>query len=204
MVESLSETTKDYEVLAYLNDDDDYQKYPFGEVGPDQPTSKSWNELAGKCRGDLLMVGSDDILFRTKGWNNFEIPEDGIAAYSFRDGRGSGHPHPVVTRKWFETLGYLHYPKFHHWYVDTWICSIAVEIGRLFYYPEILVEHCHVKNGKADNDETYQRIRRDGTHARDVRTWEENKHLIKEEAQKLASLCNRDCRLPREPHRAAV
>lgn len=199
MLKSLEETAPHYEVLLYLDEQDpsakDYRTDVKVFYGQDQSTIKSWNFLAAQCSGSLLMVGSDDILFRTKGWDNrlfAAIPYDGIAVFGFNDGRGNGNPHPVVTRRWYETLGYLGPAGFYHWYIDTWNNTLAQKIGRYCYMPDVLVEHCHAKAGKAENDETYQRIRRDNTQIRDHAAWVSNKHLLEQEAQKLASLCHGD------------
>ena len=39
-------------------------------------------------------------------------------------------PHPVVSRRWVETLGYFVFPGFRHYCVDKWIDTIAIRLGR--------------------------------------------------------------------------
>ena len=102
MLQSVIDTAEDYEVLFYLNNDDplasqylhpDYMQLArnarvINYYGDDQPTAKSWNFLAEKAKGDYIMLGSDDILFRTQDWDKrIQEDKDRVAVYSVNDGR---------------------------------------------------------------------------------------------------------------------
>jgi len=80
---------------------------------PDGDTTAKWNHLAKQATGDLIMLGSDDIIMRTPKWDSSLIPASAKIprVYNFDDGRSTkgkiGSPHPIINRAWYETLGYL-------------------------------------------------------------------------------------------------
>ena len=170
VLQSAKETAVgEFEILFYLNEDDP-KLDEYGDVlhhaiiGPDQYAPKSWNVLAQQAKGDYLMLCGDDVSFKTKGWNKRiekAFPEDRIAMVSFDDGRPSiGHPHPVVSREWVDTVGYFLWPEFNHWFVDIWIEDIADLIDRKIYLPDVLIDHVTFKDNKGGRyDEIYQRAR---------------------------------------------
>lgn len=115
--------------------------------------------------GDILMAASDDVLFRTPGWDReveaafAAVPDRLLVAYC-NDGRGRRKPeHPIVSRRWIDTLGYFMRTEFRHFCVDQWIQELAEDIGRLQYLDQVITEHMHVKYGKAAMDDTYAMVR---------------------------------------------
>jgi hypothetical protein len=115
--------------------------------------------------GDILMAASDDVLFRTPGWHLTveeafaAVPDRLLVAYA-NDGRGRRKPeHPIVSRRWIDTLGYFMRTEFRHFCVDQWIQELAEDIGRLQYLDQVITEHMHVKYGKAAMDDTYAMVR---------------------------------------------
>lgn len=171
------------EILFYVDDDDpqvgDYQRtikdlgglYAGFKrialiVGPAMSVSKSWNVLAADCSGDLLMMANDDQLYVDYGWDHqldrhAGESRDGIFAMFFEDGQyppGSGD-FPIVSRRWYETLGYFTPGIFEFWYNEAWIFDIAQRLRRIRRIPGILVDHLHYSEYKAMLDETYLRHR---------------------------------------------
>lgn len=177
-------------IYVYLNHDDPAQDgylavscYTGPEVsfshGPDAPTAYSWNQLAAQCDGDLLMLMGDDVVFRTRGWDNAleeaaaTLP-NGVGVLSFEDGRsevGTAHPHPVMTRKMYEALGYFTCPIFLHWYVDTWMVEIARRADAFRYVAGVVMEHVKPSD-TGGADETHNRIRRGVWNQRDKAVYE--------------------------------
>jgi hypothetical protein len=171
-------TAKNYEVLFYLNDDDiflqDYlaiiKNYENAKVlvGPDSPPAWSWNILASKCFGDLMLLCGDDCVFTTDGWDDeyrkvAAMYDDGIVMISCDDGRSTsekkGNPHPCLTRTHFQIMGYFVNPIFLHWNVDTYTERMYERIGRLVRLDHVKIEH--IKAGdKQPHDETSTRIRK--------------------------------------------
>jgi hypothetical protein len=114
---------------------------------------------------DILMAASDDVLFRTPGWDLqveaafAAVPDRLLVAYG-NDGRGRRKPeHPIVSRRWVDTLGYFMRTEFRHFCVDQWIQELAESVGRLQYLEHVVVEHMHAKYSKAAMDDTYAMVR---------------------------------------------
>ena len=134
-------------------------------IGKPQSVSKSWNILAQKAytdKVDILIMGNDDLTYTTKNWdtlleNEIKKFSDQIYCMWFEDKRqGSKHcAFPIVSKKWYETLGYLTPGIFHFFYNDTWIFDIAKRINRTHFIPNVITPHVHLVN-----DKTYNRNRK--------------------------------------------
>lgn len=149
-------------------------------TGPDFKFAMKCEVLVSKTDGDILMMVGDDAVFKTEGWDNAlrgcqEVWPDGIWAASMWDGtrgkeiegddkrRKLGHPHPAVGRAWHDAVGYLAHPMFIHFCTDPWITSMAMELERFMYFPEILCDHRRAGLVKdVEQDDTYKRMRPDG------------------------------------------
>lgn len=162
------------EILARICDDDPRQAEYFADPAPGVkllPTSKApsygkgiefLQRLAG---GEILFAGSDDILFRTQGWDDivrasFAAVADGLlVAYANNGLDREKCEHFFTTRRWVDTVGYMVWPEFRHFCVDQWVEELAKGIGRLQFLRGVVVEHCHKKYGKAADDDTYRMVR---------------------------------------------
>lgn len=118
----------------------------------DEPmsVSKSWNLIAEYCSGDILKMGNDDIIYQTKGWDDKLDEEvkkfpDYIYVIWFNDGkrRKKLSTFPIVSRKWYDVLGYFTPGVFEFYYNDTWIWDIARQLDRLHYLDHISMPHLH-------------------------------------------------------------
>lgn len=216
MIESVIKTTEkleNVEILFYIDSDDDKKddyivsinnllnKYnnPFKRVlpyiGEPMSISKSWNIIAEKCEGDILVMANDDEVWITKGWDrrlNEEADKfpDEIYCIYFDDGtlHENHTSFPMVSRKWYETLGYFTPGIFNFASNDNWIEYIARRICRLHYVPDVLVEHRHYLYGKSEIDNTYKRNIDEylGKMEDDIYFYsKECQDKIKEEAKKL-------------------
>jgi len=157
------------EICCYI-DSDDYSTMERAsslgihfKVGPRIIMSEMWNELITTASGQILMLCSDDVVFRTPGWDVMvekefaECPDKILMAYG-DDLCGNGKEFatlPFVSRKWVETVGYFTPPGFSGDYADTWLNDVAKMIGRSKPLP-FVTEHMHVVWGKAPMDATYQ------------------------------------------------
>ena len=98
---------------------------------------QSWNDLYAKSVGDILIMGNDDLVYRTSLWDlriekESERFEDEIYCM-WMDDMINDDRHcafPIVSRKWCETLGYFTPGVFEFGYNDTWVYDIAKRIGR--------------------------------------------------------------------------
>ena len=145
-------------------------------------------------------MGNDDLLYRTSHWDTIlkqkiqnYYHKDEIYCAWFNDGlNGSKHcAFPILSRKWYKTVGYFSPGVFNFGYNDTWVFDIAKKIDRLLYIPEVLVEHMHFTIGKSDNDKTYQRNRieeRGNLYELDAEIFEQTKELRVQDAEKLITV----------------
>ena len=94
----------------------------------DEPksVSKSWNDLYARSVGDIIIMGNDDLLYRTPSWDRMVELESNIfnddIYCMWMDDRINRESHcafPIVSRKWCETLGYFTPGVFHFGYNDT-------------------------------------------------------------------------------------
>jgi hypothetical protein len=133
-------------------------------IGEQMSISNAWNELAKRCRGNLLIMAADDQLYNDRGWDDRLDTEtakypDEIFCMWFNEGHWQDRlcTFPIVSRKWCQTLGYFTTGLFECLYDDMWIWEIAKRVGRTHYIGDILTEHFHWSYGKGDIDETYAR-----------------------------------------------
>jgi hypothetical protein len=188
LIDSVHETASDKNSIRLYNyidtDDPRMQQYRnneeknffptvFNVYDKPQSVSKSWNVLAEKAMyeskvwgADVLIMGNDDQVYLTKDWDiklqeEIEKYDDDIYCCWFEDLiNGKSHcSFPIISKKWYETLGYFTPGIFHFGYNDTWVYDIAKRIDRCHFIPEVTVEHLHFSTGKVQMDSTYHRNR---------------------------------------------
>ena len=219
-IKSLYETTQytgTLELLFYV-DSDDPAKDIYKEIeerwqnnfwrvefviGEPMSVSKSWNIIAKKSLGDIMIMGNDDLVYKTVRWDSklmarlIELDNPYYLSW-FNDGiNGNRHcAFPVITREWYETLGYFSPGVFNFGYNDTWVYDIAKRVGKLNYMNEILVEHLHFSVGKSNMDDTYARNRsqeKGNLYRKDKEIYErtiEDRILAAEKIKERSSLVN--------------
>ncbi len=179
-VHSLANETSRVLTYTYVDNDDlkinSYKKeailFPDNNhlvIGPPQSVSISWNVIAKKAiedKADILIMGNDDMVYRTVGWDDLLELEvlkfpDRIFCMWFEDlNKGPNHcAFPIVSKEWYETLGYFTPGHFHFAFNDTWIFDIASKIKREHFIPYIINEHLHYTLAKMEADETTYRAR---------------------------------------------
>lgn len=194
------------ELLFYIDNDDpaidSYRKLiaerqeQLGRIeaiyGEPISVSKSWNNIAKIATGNILKMCNDDLVYKTEGWDNIldrEVKKypDEIYCMWFNDmlHRQRMCTFPIISRKWYDTVGYFAPGIFGFFYNDTWVHDIAKRIGREHYIDEVIHEHMHFTNRKAEFDETYKRARERGNSADDGRTFNESADKREADANKL-------------------
>lgn len=159
--------------------------------GAEYTTVHKWNKLAALAFSqkdiDFFMLGSDDIIFATDGWDEKLLVKEYPHVYHFQDSRDvSGTPHPIVNRNYISALGYFLPPIFMHWFCDKWTVEIAREANCFTHITEISLIHDKPSDvGLAD--ETHSGIRRKGWHERDVWTEKSCQHFLQVEKDRLKS-----------------
>ncbi len=171
---------KRIEILLYIDDDDPEFKHYEASItnlekkfscslisitlGPSVGVPRAANILFQKSTADVFLVSNDDQVFIDYGWDarlDKEIIKfpDNIFCIWFNDKWESKNfcTFPIISRKWIETLGYLQFPFFEHFFTDAWIWMLAKAIGRDHYIDDIIIEHRHWKTGKSEKDATYEK-----------------------------------------------
>lgn len=159
------------EACFYLDDDDPVGLQGVESLGGDWAAtvgercvlSEAWNRAFEIADGDILMHASDDIIFRSQGWDLLVTEElerfsDRIAFVYGRDGYQDEQlgTHGFVSREWVEALGYFVPPYFSSDYNDLWLHEVAGLIGRRVFVPEVFIEHMHPVAGKGEWDLTHR------------------------------------------------
>jgi len=194
-VDSIAETTTDeVEVLAGIDRDDPardrYPERPFVTYHEVErmPTSHLHEYLAARCRGDVLVMGADDVVIRTKAWDDIlrrRIPQDHIYVAWPWDGICGMCTFPMVSRRWYEIVGYFTPIEVQHNFCDSWIGEIGRLIDRVIPLPEVYFEHRHYITGKTAKDSTYT-FRGDQTqYQQDEKAFENGEESRSQAAQRL-------------------
>ena len=108
-----------------------------------------------------LAIGfiGDDCVFMTPGW---ELPiiewlEKNVGICYGNDLlQGENLPNNVFIHvNIISTLGFMAPPELKHYYIDNYWKDLGLRLGKLHYFPEIVIEHRHWSNNKEVKDATY-------------------------------------------------
>ena len=203
------------ELLFYVDDDDpaldsylsldkhcqteypDFYRIQFIKGEP-KSVSISWNDLASKCFGDVLIMGNDDLVYATDGWDYLleqelkKFDNDNVYVAWMEDGiNGEAHcAFPIVSREWYECLGRFTPGCFHFGYNDTWIFDVGKMLDRTHFIPHIKAEHLHFSKG-APMDDTYARNRtqeKGNLYAKDKVLFNKTRNIRLDDRNKLREL----------------
>lgn len=169
MMRSIEETATILpEVLFYVDNDDaglpQEDRWPGVKVlrGPRILMTEMWNRCAEVATGEILMLSGDDMLFKTKGWDDlvrraFAAFPDRLVMVHGDDGLHGNQfgTHCFLHRAWVDAVGYFSPPYFSSDYGDTWINDVFNALNRRIFVP-IVTEHLHPLAGKGQWDKTHQ------------------------------------------------
>ena len=73
---------------------------------------------------------------------------DGILCLYFESGQyeGGGEDFPIVSSRWYQTIGYFAPTIFQQWSNEKWIFDVARRIDRLYTVPGVYVDHAHYQD----------------------------------------------------------
>lgn len=120
-------------------------------VGPRNVIHSSrWDRCLPLATGELLAHLNDDIVMKTQGWDDivrewFDRSEDKLWLVGGDDAYLHSETvacHPIIHRRWLETIGYFIPPYFDGEWGDTWASCLAIQIGRKKLLP-FVCEHLH-------------------------------------------------------------
>lgn len=112
---------------------------------------------------EILGFVGDDHRFRTSRWDEVVTAKleqrRGFAYADDKFRRDGDIPTQIfISREIVEALGWMALPDLKHLYVDNSWRVLADHADARYYLPEIVIEHMHPLNGKAQWDEGYRRV----------------------------------------------
>jgi hypothetical protein len=164
------------EIAIYLSEDDpwlaEYKKFVDQYthiIGPRRYQAEVFNMFPALYPG-VKFYGAinDDHVYLTKGWDRIFMEAIEI------QGRGWGmacgndlltdwkrfqYPSAeIISGNIIRTLGYYVWPEFRHIGIDFANGLLFSTLKKLFHFPDIIIEHRHVSNNKAAQDDNYKWI----------------------------------------------
>jgi hypothetical protein len=176
LLDSVAATTPDARVLFLPDPDDHDERFAIRDAGAEELPMRGGyaakiNAGVRATTEALVFLGADDLTFRP-GW--FEAAREKLTGavevvgvndlIERRPGRAGHATHFLMTRAYAEqpTLGGSAGPVFEgysHSFTDDELIATATKRGAYAYADESHVEHRHVMNGTAPDDETYRKGR---------------------------------------------
>jgi len=179
LFESISATTTRLdrvEVILYVDEDDpsshrlDSRDFAVTRiVGPPRTMGQYNSECLARARGDILILANDDMVVRTRGWNervaqvHAEHSDQVYLAYCndlFKN--RAWCTFPILSRRTCELLGDPYPTAYRGAFIDTHLVDIFKRLeqagmSRTRYLEDVVFEHLHYRVGKSAFDETYRR-----------------------------------------------
>lgn len=115
-----------------------------------------------RATGQIYVMGGDDAVFHTKGWDTKVMAEfgkypDKIVLVHGDDGdpnkEKTNATMPFIHANWIKAVGRYLPSYFSGDFTDTWLSDIANALGRRVKI-DIYTEHIHPAFGKRENDKT--------------------------------------------------
>jgi hypothetical protein len=133
----------------------------------------------------------DDHLPRTRGWDGFVLDAlDSLeprVVYGNDLLQGPNLPTAVFMQsRMITVMGFMAPPMMRHLYLDNFWRVLGEALNGLVYLPDVIIEHLHPVNGKAEWDERYRVVNAAEVDTADRTAWEAYRsssafvHLIKD------------------------
>lgn len=158
----------DTEILFIVNRDEDLTDYPNVPLCI-VPTREWMNEVLQEGvdylleRTDPTYIGfiGDDNRFRTDGWDyaitrSLNEKGGGFAYGNDLMQKDNNCSHVFISTTIVKALGYFGLPGLRHLYIDNAWKTLGLRSHRLYYMPNVIVEHMHPLYGKGETDASYQ------------------------------------------------
>lgn len=103
-----------------------------------------FNEAADAAAGDVLMLGNDDMIFRTPGWATLILAEanrypDGLFDIGVSTHNEDHWPFATVSKVATEMLGFLCDPAIY--WCDIYLRDVMSAFGRSVKLPSVTIDH---------------------------------------------------------------
>jgi hypothetical protein len=117
---------------------------------------------------DYICFMGDDHLPRTGGWDTKlaeAIGSDVGISYGNDLLQGENLPTAVVmSSKIIRATGFMSPPNLKHLFLDNYWLAMGQALGNANYLPDVIIEHLHYTNGKAEHDERYAAVNNSEMH----------------------------------------
>jgi len=170
------------EVLVCIDDDDeetlamDMEKWPMVKriVSPRQSMGKLNAICYARSTGDIIILGNDDIVVRTHGWDERireearRFPDQVYLLYPNDLMKGNRlSTFPVVSRTMCDTIISPFPAEYRGAFIDVHLLDIFRQLEgmghkRIVYLDGVIFEHMHYRLGKSGFDATYRERNRFG------------------------------------------
>lgn len=190
MYASFKATSTESDIIIRLDDDDPdldtYKHLGIFEtmIGPRMTITQILNDLFSMYSDyDFYHITNDDVIYRTDAWDKRFIEilrrkNGGIAFGNDYLCYGALCVHPCISGNIVRILGWVQLPGLTHLYGDTAWMWIGHNLNKLFYCADVVIEHMHWNNRKAEIDESYKRTNSKEMFQRDEKIfneWKEKK-----------------------------
>jgi len=172
---SLADSPDDLEVITYI-DDDDIESLTLDTslwnvvkiVGPREAMGKLNAACYARSRGDIIMLGNDDMVVRTRGWDTRvrdeveRFPDKVYLLYPNDLHKGNKIcTFPILSRVTCDSIGDPFPADYRGAFIDVHIMDIFKRLHgfdhqRIVYLEDVIFEHMHYRAGKSEYDATYR------------------------------------------------
>lgn len=147
------------------------------------------NELG--CHHDAVMMGSDDMVFKSPNWESEVVKafQAGAVVVYGNDGFNGERlaALPFVSAKAIKAVGHFVPPGLVHCYSDNYWTDVGRRLGRITYLKDVLIEHEHPYAGKAQWDKTYEDANNQRQRERDAWVYAHyRRYNLDEDVKKIA------------------
>jgi len=181
LLEQFKQTSEISDILFGL-DDDDASTYSDevlarSEKNPRLRMGGTLNLLATQNadKYDYLAFMGDDHRPRTQGWDRIlteEIGSDPGVAYGNDLLQGAALPTAVVlSSSIVKKIGFMVPPALLHMYMDNFWLELGRSLGNCRYRGDVVIEHMHYLNGKAQPDALYMETNNETTYSKDAESY---------------------------------
>ena len=111
---------------------------------------------------DYICFMGDDHMPRTGGWDTAlaeAIGDQPGIAYGNDLLQGQNLPTAVVmSTSIIQAIGFMSPPALKHLFLDNFWLAVGTSLGNANYLPDVILEHMHYLNGKAELDDRYAAV----------------------------------------------
>ena len=170
---SLIEKNTTSDIVAVLDEDDHKDYFRFSNVkyliGPkphELGLNNKLNWAANSVRSDydFILWIADDVIVKTENWDKLlieaivDVPNGISYPNDLLQGENLPSNGTCFDASIVRTLGFLAPPTLKHLYIDNFWKYLGEALGTLRYCSNVIVDHQHYVNGKAQIDTIYAAV----------------------------------------------